>query len=407
MTFYKFQNNDVYNSKVKMHPKNVFFIHNNRVVYNRKSSLSGVLGSSVGMVPNGYVSLYEYNIDRSTGSQTYDSVTQTGEFSLITPFTYKTNSAYDSTFKSVNSSSFFSRGVVLGSMGSPKVPIITGSYPLSSSITILYYSENQDRRKVDALKNIMGCYTKYSKNYQFSSSQRDLSSDELCLVNIPSIFYGSKVKKGSVDMKFFVTGTLAAHISDYRKNGELVQVGPIGTPQSGTVAGMVLYNEGIILLSGSESIHPTHQENYLGLDSEPPRWTYFGSTISGSSPEATLSSSYELSFKGENTMPVLNMTAHARIGELNYSNNLSYIRSGSLIPPITSSNLFMENENRKAVNLVSSSFSNPTGSFEKTIYISEINVYDKDRNLIAVAKLAKPVKKTNSRNISFRMKVDL
>ena len=57
-------------------------------------------------------------------------------------------------------------------------------------------------------------------------------------------------------------------------------------------------------------------------------------------------------------------------------------------------------------NMVSSSFADPTGSFQKETYVSEVAIYDKDRNLIGVAKLATPVKKTEERDLTFKLKVD-
>ncbi len=47
-----------------------------------------------------------------------------------------------------------------------------------------------------------------------------------------------------------------------------------------------------------------------------------------------------------------------------------------------------------------------TGSFQKETYISQIGIYDEDRNLIAVAKLATPVKKTEERDYTFKLKYD-
>lgn len=405
MSLFKFNENDVYRSKIKMYPENHFFIYNNKIIYNKKSSLSGVLDSTVGMIPDGYISLYELNIDRSTGSDTYNADTQTGNRALIQPFTYKTNNAYDSTFKTINTASFFAKKVVLDSQGKPQVPILTGSYPMSASISVLYYTANQARRHVDALKNRVTYYTRYSRNFEFSNNDRDFATTEMSLVNIPSIFYGSGIKKGTVDLKLFTSGTLTAQLSDRKKNGELIQIGPVGSEQSGTVGGVILYNEGIILLTGSDSLNSAHTEDYVGAGADNPKWVYFGSTISSS--QQTISSSYELSFKGIHTMPVLNMVCHARVGEINHSNNSTYIATGSLLQPITTSGLYMEDEMRKVKNLVSSAYAEPTGSFQKVVYISGINLYDKDRNLIGVAKLAKPVKKTEERDISFRLKMDL
>ena len=46
-------------------------------------------------------------------------------------------------------------------------------------------------------------------------------------------------------------------------------------------------------------------------------------------------------------------------------------------------------------------------SFEKTTYISKVGVFDKNKNLIGVAKVATPVKKTVNRDFTFKMKLDI
>ena len=43
----------------------------------------------------------------------------------------------------------------------------------------------------------------------------------------------------------------------------------------------------------------------------------------------------------------------------------------------------------------------------KTTYITKINIYDENRNLLGVAKLAKPVKKLEDRDLTFKLKLDL
>jgi hypothetical protein len=58
-------------------------------------------------------------------------------------------------------------------------------------------------------------------------------------------------------------------------------------------------------------------------------------------------------------------------------------------------------------NTVSASYNTPTGSFEKTTYISQIGIFDENQNLLGVAKLATPVKKTEDRQFTFKLKLDI
>jgi hypothetical protein len=62
---------------------------------------------------------------------------------------------------------------------------------------------------------------------------------------------------------------------------------------------------------------------------------------------------------------------------------------------------------RAIKNLVSSSYPDPTGSFEKTTYISKIGIYDDQKNLIGIASVATPVKKTLDRDLTFKLKLDI
>jgi hypothetical protein len=102
------------------------------------------------------------------------------------------------------------------------------------------------------------------------------------------------------------------------------------------------------------------------------------------------------------------MLANANRGELNYSNNPTYAQSSSVafMRPITGSNLYHE-QARTIKNTHSSSYSDPTGSLEKTTYITKVGIYDDNKKLIGIASVAKPVKKTEDRDLTFKLKLDI
>ena len=58
-------------------------------------------------------------------------------------------------------------------------------------------------------------------------------------------------------------------------------------------------------------------------------------------------------------------------------------------------------------NTVKSPFTNTTASFEKQTFISKVGIYDENRNLIAIAKLAQPVRKREEDSYTFKLKLDL
>ena len=58
-------------------------------------------------------------------------------------------------------------------------------------------------------------------------------------------------------------------------------------------------------------------------------------------------------------------------------------------------------------NTVSSSYSDPTGSLKKTTYITKVGIYDDKKKLIGIASVAKPIKKTEDRDLTFKLKLDI
>jgi hypothetical protein len=237
----------------------------------------------------------------------------------------------------------------------------------------------------------------------------DKGRQQMRLIDVPSIFYGSSIQKGSVSLKFLLSGTIQEEVTDHYKDGVLRVTGS-GT-NADKVAGVVLYNDGIIMLTGSwlvetksGSPHVETYESTVGADN--PRWVYFGETGS-----AATYSSFDMSFSGTNYIPNVTMLAHAPKGHLNQSNNPTFIeygQSGSLGPAYSGSFAYRENPALSIKNITKSPFSGSSGSaeFQKTTYISKIGIYDNNKNLIAIAKLATPVRKREIDDLTFKLKLD-
>jgi hypothetical protein len=235
------------------------------------------------------------------------------------------------------------------------------------------------------------------------------------LISVPSILYGSSIKKGTVDLKYYITGTLVSQVKDSRENGELVQTYHERPDASdiGSVVGIVLYNEGFVLLTASFELNPDHTEVYrTGESAEKASWIYFGQSILGSKlADADVNpalSSYEINYSGTHYVPTVMMHAHAPKGQLNNSTNPTFTdnseKTGTLVQ--SSSIQYMQNENLHIKNIASSSYLNHTSSFTKTTYLSKIGIYDKNKNLIAIAKMANPVRKEEDKDYTFRLKID-
>ena len=100
------------------------------------------------------------------------------------------------------------------------------------------------------------------------------------------------------------------------------------------------------------------------------------------------------------------MFANAPKGKINHSNNPTYIKYGQA-SQITGSNYYIEDPSSEIQNIVSSSFHTDEPTFEKQTYISKIGIYDDNMNLLGIAKLATPVKKTEERDLTFKLKLDI
>lgn len=453
---FKFLSNDLFVNSIKSYPAIEFDIYQGIAYYNKKLPISGGFYNNDLSCPPGYVSLYEENIDR-TGSAmippalanalgvklpaleaavangTDPRTTYVGPNPIIQPFVVKDGTR--TAFKTVSAKTFNTDNNI--------GDVMTHTYPLTASISREYWTATTSRlggaelaashagggptyvvssgsvSHLYALKNTLNFYKKLSPHYTVSSSYigggRNLLASssavggiDTALISIPTIFYGSSLKKGTVSLKTYITGTLVAELQDKNRNGELIQVSGTVYAQdqgSGSIAGVVLYNEGFIVLTGSWPLSPLATETYEGQTTNP-RWKYFGAGLSGST---TISekTSYHMGFKGTTVTPTVTMFAHARKNELNHSNNPTFVTQSGTTLYEAGPQGYSENSGLGIKNTTYSDYNDPTGSFMKTTYISQIGIYDEQENLIGVAKLATPVKKTEARDMTFKLKIDL
>jgi hypothetical protein len=401
MAYHKFGPNDIFNNVIEAHPKCEFFIHKRTIYYNGEKPQLGTINpnNNVKQIPSGYLSLYELNIDRLEEDYIYPFITKDGN---ATPF------------KSVSLTEFQQFGYG---------DIITGSYPYSASISVERYDSTiTDRPRLRALRNTIEYYKPLSPSYAFGNKL----TEDLTLISIPSIFYGSSIQKGTVSMQFYYDGTLVAELKDEKQNGELIQT--TGDDNEGEIAGIILYNEGFILLNPdwvlSGGSYGTNQDFYNTSLNESTElcdngtavdasWLYWGSLGcndgDSGSDETLPRSSFGLSFNGTTNIPTITMLAHARKGEMNHSNNPTYLTFGQegvsidCIDP----GLYSEKKNLDIANVTYSPYPDPDPVFEKTTWISKIGIYDENKNLLAIATLANPIKKTEERDFTFKLKLDI
>jgi len=424
MPLYKFGVGDVFYNQTKAHPSSSFYIYDSKIYLNGKATEPGSFVSNVGGIPTGHVSLFELNVDRVANSDstlvighsasTEDTIDISSrnipDTGLIYPFVYR--GLQKMAFKSMTRSQFnaYNDGDVL-----------TGSYQMSASIVRRFYNITPNNffssnKTGSALRNSIDYAARLGPHYNITSST---ATTGVNVIDIPSIFFGSGIKRGSVKLDFYVTGALMGSLRDRHYNGALIQEsGSESSTYDGKIAGVVLYEEGFLILTGSWAMgtngYVLNDKDFEGTAvNTVGNWLRYGM---GANDQVTVgssltngSASYGLSFAGTHKIPTVTMLAHANRGELNYSNNPTYIEysvNTASYHPMTGSYFYGERE-LTIKNIHSSSYSDPTGSLKKTTYITKVGIYDDKKKLIGIASVAKPVKKTEDRDLTFKLKLDI
>lgn len=393
MSHKKFEKNDVFHNVVVTHPEYQFFVYNQNVYTNRESAVDGDFSNKIKHVPQGHISLHELNVNRASGDLVYPFIAKDGARTAFR--TISTSNFQDS--------SQFNFG-----------DTITGSYPLSASVSRIYIPSGTDvgesahvnKKYIRALKNPIESNSTLKKEFVYT----DFNTKDVNAICVPSIFYGSSVKKGSVKLDFFNDSVLIGTLEDTKSDGRLIQTYGTG---SGNVAGVALYDYGILLLTGSWSLDASDADNYFNASTTTqPSWLAFGSGInepgvssSHSGQAVSTSPSYNVKVEGTNKVPTVTMLAHAGKGDLNFSTNPTFIQNGKTISGAVTEGSFTETGG-DIKNITKSNYTGYDEEYENTVYISEIGIYDEYKNLIGVATLANPVKKTELQDYLFKLRLD-
>jgi hypothetical protein len=287
-----------------------------------------------------------------------------------------------------------------------------------------------------------------SEHFALTSSYGIKDHQIINLISIPSIFYGSKIKPGTVSLKWYLTGTLIGELQDTKQNGELIEITTsnpyIEQYGAGNVAGVIFYNEGFIALTGSwylneadgtaadngSKVYTKSQitiRSGSGNTPYPPMWIDWGagandncnklttSTSGSTTPSSVVASnnfesaSFGLSFKGTSDVQTLTMFAHAKKGEANFSNNPTFLvhTQSATSSFVTSSYSYVEDPDRLIFNFASSSQVDFSASFKRQVYVSKVGIFDENKNLIGIASLASPVRKEEDQDLTFKLKLDI
>ena len=346
-------------------------------------------------ITTGTINLYELNVDR-------DGTNQSLIFSFLTR---------DGSYRrpgSVTISDFLS-----SSYGDT----LTGSYPLTASVdrefinasssAISSYNNAVERRRIHALRTTLDSYRIFNNSYDYEGNY---VTNDVNLISIPTIIFGSGIDKGSVELDFYFTGTLIDRAKDERRNGDLIST---MNGASGSVVGTVLYDQGFILLTSSVEIS-NNVDNFNGTDVlVNPAWRYFGAysndAVEGSKNTFASASLFQVKFKGTSHIPTMTMFSTADAGQLNNSLNPTWVSSSAAwqVSSSFSSASFVEKTGSLITNTIQSQYCDYEEEFKKQVFISSIGLYDDNRELIGIAKMANPVLKKEDDQMTFKIKLDM
>ena len=401
MSFKKFKAQDLIYNTITAKPQVHFIIHSASVYYQKERLNSGSFNAEKTLVKHidqGHLSLHELNINRP-------------QESLVSSFVEKNTTRY--AHKTISTSRFDDRNQF--NYGD----VLTQRYPLSASLSRIYVPAGQEfdtnvgtpteslahanKKYVRALRNPINSDIRIGPKNEYGG----LGTKAANLICIPGIFYGSSIDRGSIQLDYYVTGTLTATAKDVFSDGRLIQTYGDTTGQQ---VGIAIYNQGILVLTGSESLHSSHQGKYFSKSSNSsPSWLSFGTGIhqvgQNLSHGVVGDSSYRIKVNGINKIPTLTMFAYAKEGEFNFSHNPTFLTMSADADYEQTKDFYIEKK-RKIKKINKSDYTNYDEPFENITYISKVGIYDEDKNLIAIASLANPIKKTEKREYMIKMKYD-
>jgi hypothetical protein len=203
----------------------------------------------------------------------------------------------------------------------------------------------------------------YRRNY--NSDYERLIGDTIAVISIPQSVFGEKIKRGSVVLQFGGNTYVDDEYSNLISSDTLDK----------KIYGNVFYHEGLIVITGDV---PTETRPVV---------------------DDQTASTYSLQFRSTVTIYETEVLLTVEDGEFNVSQNPSALTTGSY----ESGSLIYINPTFWEYDELAEQ--DPTGSFLAP-YITTIGLYDDDNQMVAVAKLAHPLKSLPDYPINFLLRLD-
>lgn len=230
--------------------------------------------------------------------------------------------------------------------------------PFTASVDIVDAEEGATNSQL--YRSILNLYNHYSLiNTDYTASFTGSETTRFRVITIPEIYYDRAILSGTFSASDDDNAGDARELFDNGRGG--IYSGSL----TGTLVGNIFYNEGLVVLKGA------------GLNDEA------NSNDFGESSATNFK--WKTSFKGTHTIPVKIFKCRAPAGQLNASTNSSFYQEPDE----------GDYKNEKEVVL--------TGS---TTYITRVGLYNKNYELVGVAHLAQPIKKEESSDLMFRLRMD-
>jgi hypothetical protein len=273
-----------------------------------------------------------------------------------------------------------------------KVISVSGQYPATGSINFVALT-NSIASNMSAVTDI-NWYDEhyapinllsdwYHRNRYAHYPALGTMPQQLTVIHIPEMFYGRQIATGSVSIQAgaWMSPNATYPVSGVRYfvddgYGRLWDVPSGSSWRSGTdVVGNVFYNEGLIVFT--KPAKNWHNEFFSG--------SFFNATANFIRP-------LYIQFRGNTIMKSYVFMCRMPQAAVNASNNPTYY----------SSSIGPNGEPQRW-----SKFPSSGTVGENRTYITAIGIYNEERQLVAVAKLAQPIRKRESDNIDIRLRLDI
>jgi len=303
---------------------------------------------------------------------------------------------------------------------------LTAGYSAESALS--YSANTQNAKKINIYNEMAQVLVGFDENNQLRRFDEDgdltggTKINEAYIINFTRLLTKDEIKKGSFTLELGVSGTYgdpfgqrvtlkdSTGTTQYKVNSPAGEYGILyvsnsfggdangasegvkgplngATGSTQQAAGLIYYQTGDVIITGSvfgsllsSSLYTDHRAFSASADGDQINDVLSTTSISGNC-DALRHRIYNISF---NNTTELNSTVYfcrANTNEFNYSSNPTYLSSSQLV-------------------VKSQAIDNPVS------YVTTVGLYSADSELLAVAKLSEPLKKTINTEFTIRVRTD-